>query len=430
MNAIEAHPPLTRWSDDADDVVLRAMVLRVRELKRVTFLHLRTATDLVQAVSTGPLPAGVRVHAAVEVHGTPRAARINDPSITRREVELQLTHIEVLSSPSAAASLDVTKPEIDAGSDTLLDARPLSLRHPAVGAVFQVQAALVAGFRSHLDGQGFLELRTPKLGSEGAEGGANVFELDYFGRRATLAQSPQFYKEIGTGAFLRVYEVGPVFRAEKHATRRHLNEYTSLDLELGPIRSFTEVMAHEVAVLRAMLAMVRRRAVPALDLLGVELPEVPDIPAVSFAEAKAAVGGDGSPDLSLTEEAAVSEWVRAATGSDWVFVTHYPSSKRPFYALDSPVDPTVTDSFDLLFRGTEITTGGQRIHDADILDAKIRRRGMDPEAFQHFSAAHRAGLPPHGGFGLGLERLTQLLLGLDNVRQASLFPRDRNRLTP
>jgi nondiscriminating aspartyl-tRNA synthetase len=430
METIEAHPPLVRWSDDADVVVLRAMVLRVRELKRISFLHLRTPTELIQAVWSGPLPDGVRPHAAVEVTGRPTPARIQDPSVTRRTVELQLTALEVLSSPGVAAAVDVTKPVLEASAETVLDERALTLRHPAVRAAFVIQAALVRGFRQYLDGQGFTELRTPKLGAQGAEGGANTFELDYFGQRATLAQSPQFYKELGTGAFLRVYEVGPVFRAEKHATSRHLNEYTSLDLELGPLRSFTEVMAMETGLLRHMLAHVSETCGAELSLLGVGVPGVPAIPALTFAQAKARVGGDDSPDLSPAEEAALGASVKAETGSDWVFVTHYPSSKRPFYALDTPADPSVTESFDLLFRGVEITTGGQRIHEHAMLIDKLVARGLDPEGFAFFHHAHAMGLPPHGGLGLGLERLTQQLLGLSNVREATLFPRDRHRLVP
>jgi nondiscriminating aspartyl-tRNA synthetase len=295
--------------------------------------------------------------------------------------------------------------------------------------VFAIQAALVAGLRDHLDGIGFTAIHSPKLGSQGAEGGANLFTLPYFGREAVLAQSPQLYKEICVAAFGRVYEIGPVFRAEPHATRRHLNEYVSLDVEFGPIASFAEVMALEVGLLRAMFARVRERCAPELSLLGLALPDTERVVAIPFAEVKAWTG-DSEPDLSPAEERAVCDRALDELGAELVFVTRFPSSKRPFYAMDSPDDPTVTESFDLLLRGTEITTGGQRIHDPEVLRAKLRARGMDPDAFGFFLEAHDCGLPPHGGFGLGLERLTAQLCGLDNVRDASLFPRDAHRLTP
>jgi nondiscriminating aspartyl-tRNA synthetase len=412
------------------DIRLRAIVHHVRAHKNVAFLYLRTPRGLLQAVWTGPLPAGLVREASVEVSGHCVPAALRDPSLSERELELRLDSLELLGTPREPTPVDLTKPQLEVAADTLFDLRPLILRHPKIAAVFRVQAALCRGFREYLDGRGFCELHTPKLVAEGAEGGANLFELDYFGRRATLAQSPQFYKEFGTGAFLRVYEIGPVFRAEKHDTSRHLNEYTSMDIELGPIRSFEEIMQLQTGLLGHMLATASRDCAHELALLGVELPEVTTIPSLTFAEAKTLVGGSDKPDLAPAEEAALGEAVAEQTGSDWVFVTHYPSAKRPFYAMDDPADPAVTLSFDLLLRGVEITTGGQRIHEHEMLEAKLRARGLEPESFAFFSTTHRHGLPPHGGFGMGLERLTQQLLGLANVKQACLFPRDRTRLTP
>ena len=406
------------------------LVHQVRRLSARTFIKLWLSRGLLQVVRHGEVPEAVRPGATIRVRGQVVAATLRDATLYWRELELAASQLEVLAVPAAEAMpFDLTRPELATTPETRLDHRPISLRHPKIRAVFVVQAALVRSFREHLDRQGFTEIHSPKLGSEGAEGGANVFELDYFGRRAVLAQSPQFYKEFGTAIFGRVYEVGPVFRAEPHSTRRHLNEYTSLDAEMGPIASFEQVMALEVGLLRAMFAEVRRHCAHELALLGVSVPEVGSIPAIQFAEAKRITGGEGD-DLSPGEERALGEWALAEHGSELLFVTHYPSAKRPFYAMDSAEDPSVTDSFDLLFRGTEITTGGQRIHEANVLEAKIRARGMAPEGFGFFLEAHRCGLPPHGGFGLGLERLTALLCGVDNVRDASLFPRDANRLAP
>lgn len=417
-------PPRT-----GDDVDLRGVVQRLRALKGRAFLHVLTPFGAVQVVVEGALPDGLREQATVRVRGACVAAALRDPTLSFRGLEVHASGIEVLSIPASPPPFDLGRPTVDAGAELVLDHRPASLRHPRIRAVFRVQDALCRGFREALHARSFVEIHSPKVCAEGAEGGANVFELGWFGRRAYLAQSPQFYKEMGTGAFLRVFEVGPVFRAEKHATTRHLAEYTSLDVEHGPIASFEEVMATEVGVLRAMIASVGRHCLHELELLGVALPEVGEIPAVTFAEAKGWTGGDGD-DLAPAEELAIAARVKAETGSDLVFVTHWPSSKRPFYAMDDPEDPERTVSFDLLFRGLEITTGGQRVHDLGALEAKMRARGLDPAAFAFFTQAHRYGLPPHGGFGLGLERLTQRLLGLDNVREATLFPRDRHRLAP
>ena len=420
-------PAAFRPGVDADDVA--GIVHHVRRLKGRAFVHLWLPHGLVQVVVEGELSSEVRTGASIAVEGTWEAAALRDPTLARTDVELRAARIELLSTPSRPLPFDVTKPTLTVTPETMFDLRPLSLRHPRVRAVFRIEDALCSGFRQHLAERGFTEIHTPKIVAEGAEGGANVFELGYFGRRAFLAQSPQFYKEFCAGAFLRVWEVGPVFRAEKHATSRHLNEYTSLDVELGPIRSFEDVMAEEVAVLRAMFDAVRARCAHEVALLGIELPEVTEIPVLTFAECKR-WSGDTDTDLSPSEEVEISRRVKEQTGSDLVFVTRFPSSKRPFYVMDDALDPTVTASFDLLFRGVEITTGGQRIHDPEVLERKMRARGMDPEAFAFFTMAHRHGLPPHGGFGLGLERLAARLCGIDNVRDATLFPRDAHRLTP
>jgi nondiscriminating aspartyl-tRNA synthetase len=404
-------------------------VHQVRRLAQRAFVKLWLPAGLLQVVVEGELPDTVRTGASVRVRGRVRAASLRDETLAWRDRELGAAEIEVLSTPSAAPPFDLTRPELLATAEHRLDHRPVSLRHPRIRAVFAIQAALVRGFRQHLDGLGFTAIHTPKLGAQGAEGGANLFELSYFGRRAVLAQSPQLYKEMCVAVFGRVYEIGPVFRAEPHATRRHLNEYVSLDVELGPIASMAEVMALEVGLLRAMFDEVRARCAGELALLGATLPAADRVVAVRFAEVKAWTGDD-QPDLSPAEERAVCERAHRETGAELVFVTGFPSSKRPFYTLDHADDPKITESFDLLLRGTEITSGGQRIHDAEMLRSKLRARGMDPADFEFFLEAHDCGLPPHGGFGLGLERLTALLCGLDNVRDAALFPRDAHRLTP
>ena len=251
-----------------------------------------------------------------------------------------------------------------------------------------------------------------------------------------MTQSPQFYKQMMVGVFERVFEVAPVFRAEKHNTTRHLNEYISMDMEMGYIDSFTDLMQAETAFLQRMVRLLETEYADDLKRLGVELPRVDEIPTVRFDEAKRLVSeAYDRPirdpyDLEPEEEHNIGRYFKEKYGADFVFVTHYPSKKRPFYAMDDPEDPKYTLSFDLLFRGLEVTTGGQRIHDYDQQVQKMLDRGMHPEEFESYLMIHKHGMPPHGGLGIGLERLTAQLCGLDNVRYASLFPRDLHRMEP
>jgi nondiscriminating aspartyl-tRNA synthetase len=300
-----------------------------------------------------------------------------------------------------------------------------------------VQEGIVRGFRDYLYQQGFTEIHTPRISSRGAEGGANIFKLEYFHRPAVLAQSPQFWKQMTVGVFDRVFEVGPVFRAEKHNTKRHLNEYTSLDFEMAYIDSFYDIMEMETGVIRSMVSMLAENYQKPLELLGVtELPKTDRIPSVRFDRAKEMVSEKyGRPirnpyDLEPEEEALIGRYFKEECDADFVFVTHYPSKKRPFYAMDDPQDPKFTLSFDCLFRGLEITTGGQRIHDYAELMKKIEKKGMTAEGMDAYLMAFKHGMPPHGGLGIGLERFTMQMLNEENVRETTLFPRDMTRLEP
>ena len=410
-------------------VTLHGMVHALRDLGGVTFLTLRTREGLVQCVCPRR-PEGVREECAVSVSGLLRP----EPRAPGG-AELAEARFTVLSRPAAPPPVPLSK-KSSLSMDTELSLRPVTLRAPRARAVFRIQAAVCRAFREFLQGEGFTEIHTPKLGQAGAEGGSSQFRLDYFGRKAVLAQSPQLYKQAMVGVFERVYEIGPVFRAEKHATQRHLNEYTSLDLEMGFLRSFTDLMALEQGFLRRLVALLRQEYAGELALLGAELPDAEHIPAVRFDEAKRlAAEAYGYAirepyDLEPEEEQHIGRYAKEVWGSDFVFVTHYPGRKRPFYTMDDPEDPRYTLSFDLLFRGMEITTGGQRIHNYGQQVEKLKARGMEPEDFSGYLLFHKHGAPPHGGLGIGLERLTMQLCGLDNIRRASLFPRDRTRLEP
>lgn len=398
----------------------------------LTFLKLRKRDGLLQCtcgerVDVSKIPE----ESAVVVTG-----RLREELRAPGGVELVAEGIEVLSRPAAAMPVPIPKAKLNVNLDTELGLRPVVLRHLRERSVFRVQECLGRAFRDYLRDQGFTEIHTPKIVHAGAEGGSNIFRLDYFGRKAFLAQSPQFYKQTMVGVYERVFELAPVFRAEKHSTARHLNEYTAMDFEMGFINSFEDVMAMETGFLQHAMALLREEYAQDVERLGIRIPDVSAVPCIRFDEAKRLAAerygySIRDPyDLEPEEEHAIGRYAREVWESDFVFVTHYPSKKRPFYAMDDPEDPKYTLSFDLLFRGLEVTTGGQRIHDYRAQVAKMEARGMDPADFESYLMAHRHGLPPHGGLGIGLERLTMQLCGLDNVRYACLFPRDLSRLEP
>jgi nondiscriminating aspartyl-tRNA synthetase len=405
---------------------------RYRRLSRVSFLILRDRSGLGQVVIDDPAEvdrlAELLSETVVTVTGTVVAA-----ASAPGGAEVHDAQVEIIAEPAERPPLELWRPSLSAQLSTRLDLAPLSLRHPHEQAIFRVAAASIAGFRAALDDLGFTEVQTPKIVASATESGANVFAIDYFGRPAYLAQSPQFYKQMMVGVFERVYETGPVFRAEPHDTPRHLSEYVSLDAELGFIADHTDVMAVVRHAVAGMVEAVARRARSA-DL---ELPRVPEtIPAVDFSEAQAmiatATGEDlaGEPDLAPAHERWVGEWARREHDSDFVFVTGYPMAKRPFYTHPDPGRPEFSNSFDLIFRGLELVTGGQRLHRyGDYLDA-LRAAGQDPDAYESYLQVFKFGMPPHGGFAIGLERWVARLAGIANVRETTLFPRDRDRLTP
>lgn len=415
-----------------ETVNLHGSIYKIRKMSGFCFVILRTARYTVQCVCDRPeILTQLQEEACVEL-----TAEVVKEERARAGAELHVRSVKILSRPEAQMPIVVNGKRMEVSLENKLDYRPLILRNEKERAVFKLQEGILRGFRRFFEEEGFTEIHSPKIVYAGAEGGANIFCLDYFGRKAYLAQSPQFYKQMMVGVFERVYEVGPVFRAEKHDTARHLNEYTGVDFEMGYIHSFSEVMEAEVRMLRSAVELLRAEYSYELELLQVRLPEIKEIPALKFVEAKALVreqtGREPKEchDFEPEEEKLLSEIIFRETGSEFVFVTHYPTAKRPFYAMENPENREETLSFDLIFRGLEITTGGQRIHDYEMQVEKMRQRGMSVEEFESFLMMHKHGMPPHGGLGLGLERFTARLLGFENVRQASLFPRDINRLTP
>jgi nondiscriminating aspartyl-tRNA synthetase len=401
----------------------------VRRHREFSFVVVRDGWGAVQAVVTdvSPLDA-VQLESVVELDGAVRA----EPQLELHDVALRVVSPVVEPTPVV-----LSKKVLKAPLAALLDHAVTVNRHPTRRAVFRIGAAAMRGFRAALDADGFIEIQSPKLVESATEGGANVFAVSYFGQPAYLAQSPQLYKQIMVGVFERVYEVGPVFRAEPHATARHVNQYTSLDAELGFIASHQDVMRQLTRVLSGMFGEIAASCAAELRLLGAALPAVPEIiPQLDFAEAQALVAGAlgdherGQPDLSPEGERWLGAWAANRYGSEFLFVTGYPMSKRPFYTYPDPERPGSSNSFDLLFRGTELVTGGQRLHrHADYL-AALAARGMSPEPLAGYLEVFRAGMPPHGGFAIGLERFLMQLLALPNIRLAALFPRDQGRLSP
>ena len=420
---------------EGQSVKLNGAVHTIRDMGEVAFVILRKREGLIQCV----FEEGVT---KFELKDLKEAATVEVEGVVAKEdcapngIEIRLREIRILSEPSAPMPLAISKWKLNTSLEAKLNNRAVSLRNVRERAKFKIQEGLVRGFREFLYEEGFTEIHTPKIGAKGAEGGANLFRFEYFHRPAVLEQSPQFYKQMMVGVFDRVFETAPVFRAEKHNTKRHLNEYTSLDFEMGYIDGFEDIMAMETGFLQYAMKLLEKDYAKELKMLGVTLPNVEKIPVVRFDEAKKMVSEKydrrikNPYDLEPEEEHLIGELFKEDYGADFVFITHYPSKKRPFYAMDDPQDEKFTLSFDLLFRGLEITTGGKRIHDYDMLMEKLAKRGMTEEGLETYLDTFKHGMPPHGGLGIGLERLTMQLIGEDNVRETTLFPRDLSRLEP
>lgn len=416
-------------------VKVNGFVHTIRDMGEISFVVLRKRGGLLQCVFeegyTNYDVKNIRESQTVEFAGV-----LEQDDRAPHGVEVRVKEVKILSTPCEALPLPVGKWKLNTSLEAKLNYRSISLRNVRERAKFRLQEGIVRGFRDYLYSQQFTEIHTPKIGAKGAEGGSNIFKLDYFHRPAVLAQSPQFYKQMMVGVFDRVFETAPVFRAEKHNTKRHLNEYTSLDFEMGYIDSFQDIMEMETGFLQYTMKLLEREYGEELRILNVTLPKVDQIPQVKFMEAKELVSKKYNRkirnpyDLEPEEETLIGQYFKEEYDADFVFVTHYPSKKRPFYAMDDPEDTRFTLSFDLLFHGLEITTGGQRIHEYPMLSEKIAARGMTEEGMEQYLDTFKCGMPPHGGLGIGLERLTMKLVGEDNVRETTLFPRDLSRLEP
>ena len=424
------------------EVIIKGWINARRNMGKIVFLDMRDRSAILQVVcvpnelnpESQDVLASLRSEFCLEIKGVvqKRGAKQINPDMVTGEVELLAKEIKVLST-AETLPYDL---EADLNMETYLNLLPFNLRAPRQRAIFKIQSALIEGYRQFLLQNGFTEFQCPKLVGGATEGGANVFHVDYFGKKAFLAQSPQFYKQMMVGVFERVFTTGNVYRAEEHDTNRHINEYTSLDFEMGFIRDYTEVAEMVYGVIRAMIEKVKEWCPQEIKLLGVVLPEMPEAAhMMKLKEAQKILedefgekGATKEPDFEPHQEKMVGEYAKKNFNSDFVFITHYPTKKRPMYTMPDPENPEFTLSFDLLFRGTEIVTGGQRIHDYEMLRNNMIKFGLQPEQFEYYLSAFKYGMPPEGGMAVGLERMTWQLLQLDNIKKATLFPRDKSRI--
>jgi nondiscriminating aspartyl-tRNA synthetase len=412
-------------------VRLAGWIARRRRLSSLAFVVLRDASGSAQVVVRDPVTldalTSIPEETPVEVVGVasanpqaPGGVEVTEPVFT------------ALSDAARTPPVELWRPRLAASLPTLLDSAQVTWRHPRQRAKWLLAAASMNGFRAALDSTGFTEVQSPKLVESATESGANVFAVDYFGRSAFLAQSPQFYKQVLVGVFERVYEVGPVFRAEPHDTVRHLAEYVSLDVELGFISDHRDVVAVLRNVVAGMVAAIRNRAADAVELLEVDVPGVPaELPILHFRQALEIAGAPpDEPDLSPAHERKLGAWAKTTHGCDFVVVEGYPTAHRAFYTAPDPGEPRWSRSFDLIFRGTELVSGAQRLHRYGDYVAALQARGLPLEPYAGYLEAFRYGIPPHGGFAIGLERWTSRLIEAENIREVTLFPRDLHRLSP
>jgi nondiscriminating aspartyl-tRNA synthetase len=417
--------------ESEQEVLLRGWIYRFRVLARTTFVVLRDCSGEAQCVADSELIKGLhlKLDDAVEIKG-----RVRADARAKAGFEVEVIEARALNHASNGLPFNSSSNIESVGQETLLEYRPLAARNDAIGNIFRVQAALLRYFREFLTRQRFTEIITSKIVASGTEGGTNLFEMKYFDRVAYLAQSPQFYKEHGVAGFERVYETGHVYRAEPHASSRHLTEYYSLDFELGFIDGPEDVIQVERELLSFMFERLNLEFEPILRAYRTApLPSMLEVPIWEFDRCIELLHEnfgrtDLIDDLDPEGERQICALAERETGVAAVFVLGYPLAARPFYT--APRGGGRAQSFDLLFQGIEITTGGQRLHRREDLETSLRGRGIDPSGFESHLRMFELGMPPHGGLAIGLERLTAQILGLQNVREATLYPRDRYRITP
>lgn len=424
-----------------ENVTTKGWVHVRRDHGKIIFIDLRDRSGVLQCVVTPGTKnyeeaKKLRPEWVVSFSGkvSQRPEKLVNPNLETGKIEISVDEFEVLSG-AEELPIDISQPEMKLHLETLLDNRNITIRNEKVAAIFKVYAEVLKSYSEYLRSQGFTEIKTPKILENATEGGANFFKIKYFDREAYLAQSPQFFKQACVGAFERVFEVGSVFRAEPHFTSRHVNEFVGLDAEMGFIDGPDDVMDKLEETMQYVLGEVQKNCQKELGLhnAAVDIPE--KFPRVKLSEAveilkkeygKVIEGVDINPE----GERLICEWAKKNHGSEFVFLTNYPWEIRPMYIRLNPKNPKETFGFDLLWRGVELASGGQRIHNPDELAENMRKKKLNPDDFEHYLQIFRFGMPPHGGWGLGVERIVQKILGLRSIKEAILYPRDVKRLTP
>ncbi|MEI6040109.1 MAG: aspartate--tRNA(Asn) ligase [Candidatus Berkelbacteria bacterium] len=412
------------------EVSLFGRILNIRKLGQITFIVLQDYSGTVQTVWETEVKASVGE--AVKIQGTVKA-----DTRSKSGVELGGSHLEIISTNIEELPYDFAGKDLNLQLNTLLDLRTTSLRHPKAQAVFKLYDLLLEGYEKTMRAEGFTEIKTPKIIETASEGGANFFKIKYFDQDAYLAQSPQLYKQIMVGVFERVFEIGSVFRAEPHFTTRHINEFTGLDAEMGFIENFKDVSSMLNKVIKNVFDHIRANGSEYLAAYNAEIPEVPEnIPSIKLADLRKLVKEKydytipETTDIDPEGERLACRWAKEEHNSDFVFITNYFWKDKPFYTMPSDETQNETEGFDLLFRGVEIATGSQRIHDYKMLIKNMEAKGVKAAGLESYLDTFKFAMPPHGGWGLGSERIIQLILGLGSIKEAVLFPRDVKRLNP
>lgn len=424
---------ISEVKDSQDEtILLRGWVYKIIDLSNIVFVKLRDKSGIMQLVTNKEQIEGLKLENAIEVIGK-KSKNEKAPG----GIEIIVDEIKILGRTYYdKLPFEINSYKNKAALETQLDHRTIALRRPEIRAIFKVQNEIEQAFRDYLRSKNFEQIHTAKIIDSSTEGGSEMFTVNYFDRRSFLAQSPQFYKQMMVGAgFERVYEIGHAYRAELHNTWRHLNEYVSLDVEMGFIKDEFELMDLEEGFLDYLFKHLNKVCKKELEIYKVELPNEVKIPRITLEEAhkillekynkKSPIG-----NIDAKGEELICDYVKKEYGTEFVFLTKYPVAKRPMYTMPDDEDKTLTKSFDLIYDGLEITTGGQRINDYEMLKENIIKFGLNPEDFDFYLDTFKYGMPPHGGFAIGLERLTMKILKLSNIREATLVPRDMKRLTP
>ena len=424
---------ISEVKDSQDEtILLRGWVYKIIDLSNIVFVKLRDKSGIIQLFTNKEQIEGLKLENAIEVIGK-KSKNEKAPG----GIEIIVDEIKILGRTYYdKLPFEINSYKNKAALETQLDHRTIALRRPEIRAIFKVQNEIEQAFRDYLRSKNFEQIHTAKIIDSSTEGGSEMFTVNYFDRRSFLAQSPQFYKQMMVGAgFERVYEIGHAYRAELHNTWRHLNEYVSLDVEMGFIKDEFELMDLEEGFLDYLFKHLNKVCKKELEMYKVELPNEVKIPRITLEEAhkillekynkKSPIG-----NIVAKGEELICDYVKKEYGTEFVFLTKYPLAKRPMYTMPDDEDKTLTKSFDLIYDGLEITTGGQRINDYEMLKENIIKFGLNPEDFDFYLDTFKYGMPPHGGFAIGLERLTMKILKLSNIREATLVPRDMKRLTP